>query len=74
METGSIKKVVTLVIGILVAFLIANALANIVVMLSGLKGAAGMVLSFVVYAVLFFFVLHLLQKYAHIVFFGFDRE
>ena len=74
METGSIKKVITLVIGILVAFLIANALANIVVMLSGLTGAAGMVLSFVVYAVLFFFVLHLLQKYAHIVFFGFDRE
>jgi O-antigen/teichoic acid export membrane protein len=74
METGSIKKVITLVIGILVAFLIANALANVVVMLSGLKGAAGMVLSFVVYAVLFFFVLHLLQKYAHIVFFGFDRE
>jgi len=74
METGSIKKVITLVIGILVAFLIANALANIVVMLSGLKGAAGMVLSFIVYAVLFFFVLHLLQKYAHIVFFGFDRE
>ena len=74
METGSIKKVITLVIGILVAFLIANALANIVVMLSGMKGAAGMVLSFVVYAVLFFFVLHLLQKYAHIVFFGFDRE
>ena len=74
METGSIKKVITLVIGILVAFLIANALANIVVMLSGLKGAAGMVLSFVVYAVLFFFVLHILQKYAHIVFFGFDRE
>jgi len=74
METGSIKKVIILVIGILVAFLIANALANIVVMLSGLTGAAGMVLSFVVYAVLFFFVLHLLQKYAHIVFFGFDRE
>ena len=74
METGSIKKVITLVIGILVAFLIANALANIVVMLTGLTGAAGMVLSFVVYAVLFFFVLHLLQKYAHIVFFGFDRE
>ena len=74
METGSIKKVITLVIGILVAFLIANALANIVVMLTGLTGAAGMVLSFVVYAVLFFFVLHILQKYAHIVFFGFDRE
>jgi hypothetical protein len=26
-----------------------------------------------VYAVVFFAVLHLLEKYAHIVFFGFDR-
>jgi hypothetical protein len=40
----------------------------------GLKGAAGMIVSLVVYAVIFFFVLHLLEKYAHIVFFGFDRE
>lgn len=74
METGHVKNVIILVIGILVAFLIANAVTNVVVMLSGLTGAAGMVLSFVVYAVLFFFVLHLLQKFAHIRFFGFDRE
>jgi hypothetical protein len=74
MEMQSVKKVITLALGILVAFLIADALSNIVVMMSGLKGAAGMVVSFVVYAAVFFFVLHLLEKYAHIVFFGFDRE
>jgi O-antigen/teichoic acid export membrane protein len=74
MQMQSAKKVITLVVGILIAFLIANVLTNVVVILSGLKGAAGMVVSFVVYAVVFFFVLHLLEKYAHFVFFGFDRE
>ena len=74
MESGSIKKVITLILGILVAFFIANALSNAVILQSGLKGAAGMIVNFVVYAVIFFAVLHLLEKYAHIVFFGFDRE
>ena len=70
----SIKKVITLLVGILVAFLIADVLSNVIVVLSGLEGAAAMVVSFVVYAVIFFAILHLLEKYAHIVFFGFDRE
>jgi O-antigen/teichoic acid export membrane protein len=70
----SLRKVITLLVGILAAFLIADALSNVVVMLSGLKGAAGMIVSFIVYAVIFFAVLHLLEKYAHIVFFGFDRD
>jgi hypothetical protein len=74
METGSLKKVITLLVGILVAFLIANALSDTIIVLTGLKGAAGMILSFVLYAVFFFAVLHILEKYAHIVFFGFDRE
>jgi len=74
MELQSVKKVITLVLGILVAFLIADVLSTLIVGMSGLKGAAGMVVSFVVYAAIFFFVLRLLEKYAHIVFFGFDRE
>jgi uncharacterized membrane protein required for colicin V production len=74
METGSIKKVVTLLGGILLAFLVASTLSNAVVVLFQLTGAAGMIASFVLYAVFFFFVLNLLQKYAHIVFFGFDGE
>ncbi len=74
METGSIKKVIILLVCILAAILIASALSNVIVTLSGLKGPAGMVVSFVVYAVFFFAVLHLLQKYAHIEFFGFDRN
>lgn len=74
MEMQSVKKVIMLAVGILIAFLIADIFSNVVVILSGLNGAAGMVVSFVVYAAVFFFVLHLLEKYAHIVFFGFDRE
>jgi uncharacterized protein HemY len=72
METGSIKKVITLIAGILVAFFIADTLTNTVVVLFHLDGLTGRIVSFVVYAVFFFAVLHLLEKYAHIVFFGFD--
>ncbi|MGB9176776.1 MAG: hypothetical protein WCB46_08590 [Methanoregula sp.] len=74
MDTGPAKKLIALFLGILLAFFIANMLSHAIVMLSGLAGAAAMIVSMVVYAVIFFFVLHFLQKYAHIVFFGFGRE
>jgi len=74
MEPGAIKKVITLLVGILVAFFIANTLSDAIVMLTGLKGAAGMIVSFVLYVVIFLAVLQLLEKYAHMVFFGFDRD
>jgi hypothetical protein len=74
METGSVKKVIILIAGILVAFFIANALTNAVVVLFHLQGWTGGIVSFVVYAVFFFAVLHLLEKYTHIVIFGFDRN
>jgi hypothetical protein len=74
METGQLKKVITLIAGILVAYLIASSLSDAVVIIFHLTGPAGMVISFIVYAVIFFTMLNLLQKYAHIVFFGFDRE
>jgi UDP-N-acetylmuramyl pentapeptide phosphotransferase/UDP-N-acetylglucosamine-1-phosphate transferase len=73
METGSMKKVITILLGILIAFFIANVLSNAIVILAGLKGPAGMVVSLVVYVVIFFSVLHLLERYAHIAFFGFGR-
>jgi len=74
METGQLKKVITLIAGILVAYLIASALSEAVGIIFHLTGPAGMVISFIVYAVIFFAMLNLMQKYAHIVFFSFDRE
>jgi hypothetical protein len=71
METGSVKKVVTLFAGILVAFFIANALSNVLVVLFRLEGWTGGIVSFILYAVFFFAVLHFLQKYTHFDFFRF---
>ena len=74
METGSVKKVIILFAGILAAFFIANTLTNAVAVLFHLEGWTGGIVSFVVYAAFFFAVLHLLEKYTHIVIFGFDRK
>jgi len=74
METGSVKKVIILIAGILAAFFIANTLTNAVTVLFHLGGWTGGIVSFVVYASFFFAVLHLLEKYAHIVFFGSDGK
>ena len=71
METGSIKRVIILIVVIGIAYFIADRLSNAIVVLFHIQGAIGMVVSLVIFAVLFFAVLHLLQKYAHIVFFGF---
>jgi len=73
-ETMSVKKVIILIVGILAAFFITNTMTTVALSLSGLKGAAVVVVGFIVYAVIFFAVLQLLQNYAHFVFFGFDRE
>ena len=74
MQTGSIKRIVTLIAGLLVAFLIASALSDAIIVLTGLKGTSGMIVSFFLYVVIFLAVLQLLERYAHIVFFGFDRD
>ena len=74
MDAGSGKKFIAVLAGVLIAYLVAHALSNAIAVLAGLKGAAGGFVSVVVYAVIFFAMLHILQKYAHIVFFGFGRE
>jgi hypothetical protein len=61
-------------VGVIVAYLIADVLSNAVVVLFQLKGPAAMVASIVFFAAVFFAILHLLEKYAHIVFFGFGGE
>ncbi len=73
-ETGSVRKVFTIFLGILGAFIIADTLTGLLLISTGLEGAAGMVVSFVIYAVIFFAVLHVLHRYAHIDFFGFNRK
>jgi hypothetical protein len=75
METGSrVKRIITLLLGILIAYLCADILSNAVILLFRLQGPAGMIVSMIVYAVIFFAMISLLQKYAHLVFFRFDGE
>ncbi|MDD1684422.1 MAG: hypothetical protein LUQ19_00880 [Methanoregula sp.] len=74
MDAGSGKKFIAVLAGVLIAYLVAHALSNAIAVLAGLEGAAVGFVSVVVYAVIFFAMLHILQKYAHIVFFGFGRE
>jgi hypothetical protein len=74
MDMRSAKNIIALIIGILVAYVIAELISGIVVLLLRLTGAIAMVVSIVFFAAIFFAMLNLLQKYAHIVFFGFDRE
>jgi len=59
---GVLKKLIILIVGILAAFFITNTMTTVALSLSGLKGAAGMVVGFIVYAVIFFAVIQLLQN------------
>lgn len=74
MDAGSLKKMVTIIAGVLIAWFFASVLSGFVVVVTGLKGAAGGFVGFVVYAVIFLGMLHILQKYAGIIFFSFFRQ
>jgi hypothetical protein len=70
MDMAAVKKWVIFFAGILVAILVGDSLSNILVSLAGLSGMAGFIVNFVLYAVIFFSVLYLLEKVFHIEFFG----
>lgn len=70
MDTAAVKKWVIFFAGILCAILIGDSLSNILVSLAGLSGMAGFIVNFVLYAVIFFSVLYVLEKIFHIEFFG----
>ena len=73
MDSADIKKWVIFFLGILCAIIIANALSNLIVAYAGLTGWVNFVVSFVLYAVLFFAILYAIEKLFGIEFFGFGR-
>jgi hypothetical protein len=74
MDLASVRKWIVFFLGILGAVLIADTLSNIIIILAGVTGWVKFVSSFVLYAVFFFGVLYLLEKYCHIDFFGFYHD
>ncbi len=73
METSTIKKGVIFFLGILIAILLADAIANQVVTIAGIGGWQKFVVNFVLYAAFFFGILYVMEKVFHIEFFGFGR-
>lgn len=74
MEYADVKKWVIFFVGILVAIVIANALSNILMAYTGITGWMEFVISFVLYAALFFAILYLMERFLGIEFFGFGRQ
>ena len=74
MDSATIKKWVIFFLGILVAIIIANWLSTQIVDYAGMTGWMNFVVSFVLYAVLFFAILYAMEKLFGIEFFGFGRD
>ncbi|ABS55682.1 hypothetical protein Mboo_1164 [Methanoregula boonei 6A8] len=74
MDFATVRKWVIFFLGILIAIVIANALSNLITAYTGLSGWVNFVVGFVLYAVIFFAILYVLEKAIGIEFFGFGRE
>jgi ABC-type transport system involved in cytochrome bd biosynthesis fused ATPase/permease subunit len=74
MDLSAVIKWVTFFAGILCAIIIADVISNMIVGFAGITGPVQLLVGFVLYAVLFFVVLYLMEKLLGIEFFGFGRS
>lgn len=74
MDMVSVRRWAIFFIGILCAILIADSLSTIMVNAIGLNGWVKFIVSFVLYAVLFFGILYAIEKISGFRFFGFFQE
>ena len=73
MDSAAVKKWGIFFIGIVIAILAADALANVIVTAMGIGGWEKFVINFILYAAFFFGILWALEKIFHIEFFGFGH-
>ena len=74
MEMRAIKKWLVFFCGILAAIMVADLLSNFIVSAMGIVGWSRFLVSFVIYAVLFFALLHAIERIFGISFFGMNRD
>ncbi len=74
MDMSTVRKWAIFFLGILCSILIADTLSNAIVTAVGLNGWVKFVASFVLYAVLFFGILYIIEKILDIRFFNFFQE
>jgi len=74
MDISSVRKWAIFFLGTLCSILIADTLSNMIMAVSGLTGWVKFIVSFVLYAVLFFGILYAIEKIFKIKFFDFVQE
>jgi hypothetical protein len=74
MEMRAIKKWLVFFCGIFAAIMVADRLSNFIVSAAGIVGWSRFLLSFVLYAVLFLFLVHAIERIFGISFFGMNRD
>ena len=74
MDMSSVRKWAFFFIGILCSILIADTVSNTIVTALGLNGWIRFIVSFIMYAVLFFGILYAIEKIFGIRFFDFFHE
>jgi hypothetical protein len=74
MDLSSARRIVTFVLVLLCAILVANTLANILMAALGLTGIFGFIAGFVLYAVFFFGVLYFFERFFGIRIFSFGAR
>ncbi|WAC05826.1 MAG: hypothetical protein OS112_04150 [Methanoregula sp.] len=74
MDFKTVKKWVVFFAGILAAIIIADWLSNLIVTAAGIGGWPRFLVSFILYAVLFFAILYGIEKIFGISFFGINRD
>ena len=70
MDVSAIKKWIVFFIGILAAIILADWLSNLIMAAAGISGWSRFVVSFVLYAALFFAILYVIERVTGIRFFG----
>ncbi len=72
MDLATVKRIIILIIGFVIAYLTAEILSAIIVRVLGLTGAWMFIVSLVLWAAIYFSVISLLQRVLSISFFDFD--
>lgn len=74
MDISTVRKWAVFFLGILCSILIADSLSTIIIAATGLTGWIKFIVSFILYAVLFFGILYIIEKTLGIRFFNFFQE
>lgn len=74
MDLSAVKRAAVFIVVLLCAILVANTISNVLIFMLGLSGIAGFIAGFVVYAVIFFGVLYLFERFFGISIFHFGMR